>query len=80
MTTKNAEQAITAIRCSGVVADLAILTKIDLAAAVGFDRDEVLRNIQSVRRGLEVLEVSAKTGEGLESWLSLLEGQVPNPR
>jgi len=57
-------------------ADVAIVTKIDLAAAVDFDRDAVLRNIDSVRPGLDVLEVSAKTGEGLDRWLALLEQPV----
>src|SRR5947207_13000338 len=47
-------------------ADLAVVTKTDLSAAVGFDRDALLRNIESVRPGLEVLEVSARTGEGLQ--------------
>src|SRR5215471_763097 len=54
-------------------ADVAIVTKVDLAAAVGFDRETLLRNVQLVRPGLEVLEASARTGEGLERWFSLLE-------
>jgi hydrogenase nickel incorporation protein HypB len=54
-------------------ADLAILTKMDLAGAVGFDRAEALRNIQEVRPGLEVLEISARTGQGMESWLGKLD-------
>jgi hydrogenase nickel incorporation protein HypB len=54
-------------------ADLAIITKTDLAAAVGFDRDALLRNVETVRPGLEVLEVSARTGEGLDQWTALLE-------
>ena len=53
-------------------ADLAILTKMDLAEAVGFDREEALRNIQEVRPGLEVLETSARTGQGMEGWLERL--------
>jgi hydrogenase nickel incorporation protein HypB len=54
-------------------ADLAIVTKIELAEAVGFDRFALLRNIDSVRPGLQVLEVSAKTGVGLDAWMALLE-------
>ncbi len=54
-------------------ADLAILTKMDLADAVGFDREEALRNIQEVRPGLEVLEISARTGLGMEAWLERLD-------
>src|SRR5499427_9573502 len=41
-------------------ADIAVVTKIDLAQAVGFDREALLRNIERVRPGLEVLEVSAR--------------------
>ncbi len=54
-------------------ADLAILTKMDIAEAVGFDRDEALRNIQEVRPGLEVLEISARSGAGMEAWLQRLD-------
>jgi hydrogenase nickel incorporation protein HypB len=56
-------------------ADVAVLTKTDLAAAVEFDPDAVRRNIQAVRPGMQVFEVSAKTGAGMERWLSFLEQQ-----
>ena len=52
--------------------DLAIITKCDLAEAVGFDRDTALRNIQDVRPGLPVLEVSSRTGAGIAGWLEFL--------
>jgi hydrogenase nickel incorporation protein HypB len=55
-------------------ADVAVVTKIDLANAVGFDRRTLLRNIEAVRPGLDVLEVSARTGDGLDAWLTWLEG------
>ncbi len=53
-------------------ADLALITKIDLADAVGFDRGEALRNLRAVRPGLEVLETSARTGAGMAAWLERL--------
>jgi len=53
-------------------ADLAILTKVDLAEAAGFRREEALRCIEAVRPGLEVLETSARTGQGMEAWLEKL--------
>ncbi|MBV8828141.1 MAG: hydrogenase nickel incorporation protein HypB [Acidobacteriaceae bacterium] len=53
-------------------ADLAIITKTDLAAAVEFDRDAALRNIESVRPGLNVIEVASKTNAGIDDWLDLL--------
>jgi len=54
-------------------ADLAVITKIDLAAAVDFDRAQALHDIQEVRPGLEVLEVSARTGQGMDAWLDRLD-------
>jgi hydrogenase nickel incorporation protein HypB len=56
-------------------ADVAVLTKLDLAAAVELDAAAVHRNIQSVRPGMRVFEVSAKTGEGMERWLAFLQEQ-----
>jgi hydrogenase nickel incorporation protein HypB len=53
-------------------ADLALITKIDLADAVEFRRDEALRNLRGVRPGLEILETSARTGEGMGAWLERL--------
>ncbi len=61
-------------------ADLAILTKMDIAEAVGFDREEAHRNIQEVRPGLEVLEISARSGMGMEAWLAKLDGLVRRPK
>lgn len=56
-------------------ADLAVITKMDLAAAVEFDLPTTRRSIQSVRCGMETLEVSAKTGLGIDQWLERLEHQ-----
>ena len=53
-------------------ADVAVITKIDLAEAVEFDRDQTRRNLDDVRPGIEILEVSARTGAGLDRWLMRL--------
>ncbi len=53
-------------------ADVAILTKTDLTAAVEFDAVAAHRSIQAVRPGMETLEVSAKSGQGMEAWLDFL--------
>jgi hydrogenase nickel incorporation protein HypB len=52
--------------------DVAVITKIDLAAAVEFDREQALNNLQAVRPGIQVIETSAKTGEGVDAWLDYL--------
>lgn len=59
-------------------ADVAIITKIDLAAAVEFDRPAAHHNIQSVRPGMRVFEVSVKTGEGMVELLGWLESRAAN--
>jgi hydrogenase nickel incorporation protein HypB len=53
-------------------ADVAVITKMDLATAVEFDREAAHRNIQSVRPGIQILEVSSKTGAGMEQCLAIL--------
>jgi hydrogenase nickel incorporation protein HypB len=53
-------------------ADLAIVTKIDLADVVGFDREECHRNIRAVRPEARILETSARTGAGMDEWIRLL--------
>jgi|ERR1044071_2816801 hydrogenase nickel incorporation protein HypB len=53
-------------------ADVALITKMDLAEAVEFDLVGAHDNIQRVRPGMRVFEVSAKTGEGMEAWREFL--------
>lgn len=54
-------------------ADVAIITKSDLAAAVEFDEATARSNIQAVRPGMEVFKLSSKTGEGMTEFLEFLE-------
>jgi hydrogenase nickel incorporation protein HypB len=56
-------------------ADVAVITKIDLAQAVEFDWTAAEANIQAVRPGMPVVRVSAKTGEGIEEWLELVKSR-----
>jgi hydrogenase nickel incorporation protein HypB len=58
-------------------ADVAIVTKKDLADACEFDRNAAAASIDAVRPGLTFLEVSAKTGEGMEEWLQFLASSRP---
>ncbi len=53
-------------------ADAAVITKIDLAAAVEFDELAADANIQAVRPGMRVFKVSAKTNEGMNGFLQFL--------
>jgi hydrogenase nickel incorporation protein HypB len=57
-------------------ADVAVITKIDLATAVEFDQDTVAANIQAVRPGMRQFSVSAKTGTGMEEFLEFLAVRI----
>ncbi|MCM3872960.1 MAG: hydrogenase nickel incorporation protein HypB [Pyrinomonadaceae bacterium] len=57
-------------------ADVAVITKMDLAEAVEFDLAGAYENIQSVRPGMEVLQLSAKTGDGLNEYLGFLVSRM----
>jgi hydrogenase nickel incorporation protein HypB len=59
-------------------ADVALITKMDLAAAVEFDATAAQSSIQAVRPGMKTFQVSAKTGQGMEEWLSFLRRQREN--
>jgi hydrogenase nickel incorporation protein HypB len=56
-------------------ADVAVITKSDLATAVEFDEAAARRNIHAVRPGMEILRLSAKTGEGMPEYLKFLESR-----
>jgi hydrogenase nickel incorporation protein HypB len=53
-------------------ADLAVITKCDLSAAVEFNGDAAREAIHAVSPGLPILEISSKTGQGFDAWLDLL--------
>jgi hydrogenase nickel incorporation protein HypB len=53
-------------------ADMAVVTKVDLAAAVEFSWETAYRNIQAVRPGMRVFQLSAKTGDGMQVFLEFL--------
>lgn len=61
-------------------ADVAIITKSDLAEAVEFDSEATRRSIQAVRPGMRVFQLSAKTGEGVEEYLGFLAERLAESR
>jgi hydrogenase nickel incorporation protein HypB len=61
-------------------ADVAIVTKMDLAGAVEFDWPSAYANIQAVRPGMQVFKLSAKSGEGMDEFLGFLQNQLKELR
>ena len=57
-------------------ARLALLNKVDLAPHCDVDLDLYEANLTRVNPGLEVIRVSARTGEGMDRWLGRLQGRL----
>jgi hydrogenase nickel incorporation protein HypB len=49
-------------------AELVLINKIDLLPYLDFDMEKFLYNLDAVNPGAKKLQVSAKTGEGVEEW------------
>ena len=57
-------------------ADLMILNKIDLLPYLDFDMALCLDYARRVNPGIEILQVSARSGEGLDAWYSWLQARM----
>ena len=56
-------------------ADFALITKMDLASAVEFNEEAAYQNIQAVRPGMRILNVSVKTNLGVAEFVAYLQQQ-----
>jgi hydrogenase nickel incorporation protein HypB len=56
-------------------AEVMILNKIDLLPHVDFDVDVAVANARAVNPDIVVLRVSARSGEGLDTWYDWLRGE-----
>lgn len=56
--------------------ELMILSKVDLLPYVPFDAELAKQNARTVHPGMEIKEVSCKTGQGLQEWISWLEAKL----
>jgi hydrogenase nickel incorporation protein HypB len=54
-------------------ANVIIINKMDIAKAVEFNQDLALKNIQTIAPQAEIFMVSARTGEGMQTWYNYLE-------
>ncbi|MGD0963600.1 MAG: hydrogenase nickel incorporation protein HypB [Candidatus Acidiferrales bacterium] len=61
-------------------ADVAVITKTDLAEAVEFDAAAAVLNIQAVRPGMVILRVSAKSAFGMHAYLEFLRSRRADRR
>ncbi|MCM1982134.1 hydrogenase nickel incorporation protein HypB [Lyngbya confervoides] len=54
-------------------ADVVVLTKCDIADAVGFNRQIAIANIQRMAPQATFFELSARTGLGMDAWVMFLQ-------
>ncbi len=58
------------------VSDLVLITKIDLLPYFDFDPEKVKAMLKKIKPDVEVKLLSARTGEGMEEWISFLKENV----
>ena len=61
-------------------ADLVLINKVDLLPYLDFDVDLCEANARRVNPSVEVLRVSARSGEGMDAWLAWLERRAEAAR
>ncbi|QSR88412.1 hydrogenase nickel incorporation protein HypB [Methylacidiphilum caldifontis] len=61
-------------------ADLVILTKIDLLPYTEFSIERCQEGLRRIRPGIEVLELSSKTGEGFGQWFKWINNELDKLR
>jgi hydrogenase nickel incorporation protein HypB len=59
---------------------VALITKVDLAAAVEFDRAASYDALRRVHPDLVILEVACRTGTGMSDWFALLQTRLAAKR
>lgn len=57
-------------------ADLMILNKTDLLPYLDFDTEQCIQYAKQVNPRIKILSLSAKTGEGMDSWLRWLKAEL----
>lgn len=61
-------------------ASVTVLTKVDLLPHVDFDVPAVKAQVATLNPGARFLELSARTGEGMDGWCGLLEAELGKKR
>lgn len=61
-------------------ASLAILNKIDLLEHVNFKHENFLHDVKKINPNIEILEMAAQKGQGIDEWLKWLEQKINNKK
>ncbi|MCX6955891.1 MAG: hydrogenase nickel incorporation protein HypB [Verrucomicrobia bacterium] len=60
-------------------AHVVLLTKTDVAGALGFNREEAAENIRRIAPQAKLIQLSARSGEGMADWYALLRDRLSRP-
>jgi hydrogenase nickel incorporation protein HypB len=61
-------------------AHLVLLTKTDIADALGFDRRLAVENVRRIAPQAQIIELSSRSGEGVAAWYEFLRARLPRRR
>jgi hydrogenase nickel incorporation protein HypB len=61
-------------------ADCLLITKLDLAPYLEVDLDRIVANVQQMNPHAAIIPVSAKTGNGLDTWFNWVRSRVRSPK
>jgi hydrogenase nickel incorporation protein HypB len=61
-------------------ADVILLTKVDLIGVLDYDKNKIYEDLSRINTRAPVIEVSPKTGQGMEAWLGWLREQRQQAR
>lgn len=53
-----------------------LINKMDLAHYVDFDLEKARKDARAINPGLHIMEVSCKSGKGLEDWFSWIGSKI----
>jgi hydrogenase nickel incorporation protein HypB len=57
-------------------AGLVVVNKIDLVPYVNFDLETFFGFAHSINRGVDILPISATSGEGLDAWYDWIRAEI----
>lgn len=60
------------------ICDVILINKIDVAPYFNFDVDACKNRVKKLNPNIEVIEISAATGEGMQRWCDWIKRQVKN--
>jgi hydrogenase nickel incorporation protein HypB len=58
------------------VCDVLVVNKIDYLSIADFDMEALKERVLKLNPNIKIIEVSCKTGEGIEEWTSWLTGEI----